>query len=116
MTGVDAQSGNARDIYDAEDKHTGRAVGGYGRRHKISDGLTAKTTKAAGDGIRRITQAFDLILTNTVGTALLTHNDGYNVDIDDPKRVRTHRVQPSTARSRSRQPVTSVSTVRVQPR
>lgn len=97
VTGVDAHSGNAQDIYDAEDKHTGRAVGGYGRRHKISDGLTEKTTNAAGDGIRRIAKAFDLILTNTVGTVLPTQHVGFTVDIDDPKRFRIHRVQPSTA-------------------
>ncbi|GAB2643628.1 hypothetical protein ABI214_12585 [Prescottella soli] len=97
VTGVDAHSGNAQDIHDAEKKHTGRAVGGYGRRHKVSDGLTAKTTDAAGDSIRRIAQAFDLILTNTVGTVLPTQHGGFTVDIDDPKGIRTYRVQPSTA-------------------
>lgn len=96
VTGVDANSGAAQDLYDREGNHTGHVVGGHGRRHKISDGLTEKTTDAAGDSIRRIAQAFDLILTNTVGVVLPTQHGGFTVDIDDPKGIRTHRVQPST--------------------
>ncbi|MGF7123289.1 hypothetical protein AB4Z09_25780 [Rhodococcus sp. TAF43] len=96
VTGVDADSGNGRDLYDAAGNHTGRAVGGHGRRHKISDGLTEKTTIVAGEAILRIAQAFDVILTNTVGTVLPKQHNGFTVDIDNPKGFRIHRVQPST--------------------
>ncbi|ORM02902.1 hypothetical protein [Prescottella equi] len=93
VTGVDADSGNGRDLYDGAGNHTGRAVSGHGRRHKISDGLTEKTTNVAGNAILRIAQAFDLILTNTVGTVLPNQHDGFTVDIDNPKGLRIHRVQ-----------------------
>ncbi|MFI6432907.1 hypothetical protein [Rhodococcus oryzae] len=94
VTGVDADSGNGRDLYDAAGNHTGRSVGGHGRRHKISDGLTEKTTNVAGDAIRRLAQAFDLILTNTVGTVLPTQHGGLTVDIDSSTGIRVYRVQP----------------------
>lgn len=91
VTGVDADSGNGRDLYDAAGNHTGRAVSGHGRRHKLSDGLTEKTTKVAGEAILRIAQAFDVILTNTVGT-VLPKQHGWTVDIDNPKGFRIYRV------------------------
>lgn len=87
VTGVDAESGNARDIYDAANQHIGRRVGGHGRRHKISDGLTASTTTAAGEGLRRVAQTLDAILTNTVMVVLPTQHYGFTVEIDDPKRI-----------------------------
>ncbi|GAB88172.1 hypothetical protein [Gordonia rhizosphera] len=96
VTGVDAESGNARDIYDATNQHIGRAVGGHGRRHKISDGLTARTTDAAGEGLRRIAQTLDIILTNTVDLVLPTQHDGFTVEIDDPNRIGTRRRTRST--------------------
>ncbi|MGB3676777.1 MAG: hypothetical protein WA988_20295, partial [Candidatus Nanopelagicales bacterium] len=93
VTGVDADSGNGQDVYDANGDHVGRRVGGYGRRHKIGDGLTAKTTDAAGDVVRRVTHAFDLILSNIVDTVLPTQHDGFTVNIDDPKGLRIGRGQ-----------------------
>lgn len=92
VTGVDAESGNAQDQYDVNGNHVGRRVGGFGNRHKISDGLTASTTEAAGDVIRRVTVAFDLILTNTVATVLPKQHDGVTIEIDNPKGLRIHRV------------------------
>lgn len=92
VTGVDANSGNAQDIVDFDGKHTGRRVSGFGRRHKISDGLTAGTTEAAGDVIRRVAVAFDLILTNTVATVLPKQHGGVTIDIDNPNRLRTPRI------------------------
>lgn len=92
VTGVDADSGNAEDLYDANDNHVGRRVGGFGKRHKISDGLTAGTTEAAGDVIRRVAEAFDLILTNTVSTVLPTKHGGMTIDIDRAEGFRIHRL------------------------
>lgn len=55
------------------------------------------THPCSSPSIRRIAQAFDLILINTVGTVLPTQHGGFTVAIDDPKGVRTQRVQTSTA-------------------
>ncbi|WP_336872392.1 hypothetical protein [Rhodococcus qingshengii] len=92
VTGVDADSGNAEDLYDVNDNHVGRRVGGFGKRHKISDGLTAGTTEAAGDVIRREAVDFDLILTNTVATVLPTQHGGMTIDIDRAEGFRIHRL------------------------
>lgn len=98
VIGVDARSGNARDLYDNEGNHVGRSVYGHGRRAKIGDGLTAKTTRVAGDGIRRVAQALDAILTNTVDVTLPQQHEGITVGIDDPTRITTHRrVERKTA-------------------
>ncbi|WP_145238528.1 hypothetical protein [Prescottella equi] len=96
VTGVDADSGAGRDVYDTAGSHVGHEVSGYGRRHKISDGLTEKTTSVAGEAILRIAQALDIILTNTVETVLPTQH-GWTIDIDTRNRIRVHRVQPSPA-------------------
>lgn len=98
VVGVDAQSGNAQDLFDDQGNHVGRSIYGHGRRAKIGDGLTARTTSVAGAGIRRVAQALDAILTNTVEVTLPTQH-GVTVGIDEPTRITTRRrVESDTAR------------------
>lgn len=68
VVGVDADSGNATDLYDDEDEEDqiGRSFGGHSRRHTVSDGLTKRTTDAAGDGVRTVAVALDAVVNDAL--------------------------------------------------
>ena len=89
VVGVDAKSGNARDIYDHQGNLTGRAAGGHSRRHTAGDGLTERTTTAAGAGIRVVADALDDIINNTL-EVLPRIADGFTVEYDG-KRLKLSR-------------------------
>lgn len=81
VIGVDAGSGNGRDILDHEGKVTGRSVGGQSRRHTASDGLTERTTGAAGDGLRVVANTLESIIEDTLAV-LPEITGGYTVEYD----------------------------------
>ena len=60
---------------------TGRAEGGHSRRHTAGDGLTEKTTTAAGEGIRAVADTLNGIINNTFDV-LPRIADGYTVEHD----------------------------------
>lgn len=87
VIGVDQHSGNAQDIYDDRGNRIGRRVYGGHRRHTISDGLTERTTQAAGDGVRAIANSLDAVITDTLAVLPLVA-DGYTLEIDDDGHIR----------------------------
>jgi hypothetical protein len=95
---VDQHSGNAHDLYDAAGNHIGRAVGAQSRRHTISDGLTERTTQAAGNGVRATPKAVDDVITDTLNI-LPYLADGYTLDIDSDGPSRTIRSTRSLQQS-----------------
>lgn len=81
VIGVDAGSGNGHDIFDHEGNVTGRSVGGHSRRHTASDGLTQKTTAAAGDGLRVVAETLEGIVEDTLAV-LPRITGGFTVEYD----------------------------------
>ncbi|QIK50252.1 hypothetical protein G8C36_23295 (plasmid) [Gordonia terrae] len=82
VSGVDAQSGNVVDLYDkTTGEFYGRAHRARGVRHTISDGKTAATTAAAGEVIKAVAAALDIIITDT--TAAFGERTGSILEIED---------------------------------
>ncbi|CAM3308761.1 hypothetical protein [Williamsia muralis] len=78
VIGVDANSGAETDLYNDEGNHIGRSIGGFSRRHTISDGLTARTTAVAGDGLRAVAVALDALIADAL-QVLPEIADGYTI-------------------------------------
>lgn len=91
VVGVDAHSGHERDIFDYAGNLTGRSGGGQGRRHTLGDGLTEKTTDAAGDGLRVVAEALKGIIEHTLAV-LPTVTGGYEVTYDGKKLKKTRQI------------------------
>lgn len=91
--GVDADSGSATDLYDAEGKRVGRSTGGHSRRHTISDGLTERTTTAAGEGIRAVAIALDTVLTDVLNV-LPQIADGFTLELTDTGYRTSRQMRP----------------------
>lgn len=81
VIGVDAGSGNGRDILDYDGKVTGRSIGGQSRRHTASDGLTESTTEAAGAGLRVVAETLNSIIEDTLAV-LPRITGGYTIEYD----------------------------------
>ncbi|MDV7136738.1 hypothetical protein [Williamsia muralis] len=78
VVGVDANSGAETDKYDAEGNHIGRSIGGFSRRHTISDGLTERTTSVAGEGVRAVAVALEALIADALNV-LPEIADGYTI-------------------------------------
>jgi hypothetical protein len=82
VVGVDQNSGHARDIYDADGRFAGRSMHSRSRRHTISDGMTQRTTEAAGNGLRQVAAATEAVLDETLTIVLPRIESGYTLAID----------------------------------
>jgi len=82
VAGVDQNSGNATDLYDANGNFTGRSVHTRRRSHTISDGLTERTTLVAGCSVKRVAAAAEAILDDTLNIVLPRIEGGFTLAID----------------------------------
>ncbi|MBN3459831.1 hypothetical protein JNN96_38040 [Mycobacterium sp. DSM 3803] len=86
--GVDEHSGYGSDILDNDGNHIGRRIGARSRRHTGSDGLTEKTTQAAGNGMHAVAKAIDAVLDDTL-RVLPQIARGYRLEISSDGASRT---------------------------
>ena len=83
VVGVDQNSGHAVDRYDDDGNLTGRTVYSHSRPHTVSDGLTERTTSAAGAAIRTVAASTEAILNDTLGAVLPQIENGFSLAIDN---------------------------------
>lgn len=94
VVGVDRDSGRVRDIVDAEGRVTGKRYYAESRPHTVGRGLTERTTRVAGDGLRTIATSLESVITDTLEILpQLAH--GYRLEIDYSGKSRT--IHPLTA-------------------
>ncbi|WP_396912744.1 hypothetical protein [Mycolicibacterium sp.] len=81
VLGIDQHSGHMSDVLDAAGNVVGKRFFGNRRGHQISDGLTERTTKLAGDGVREVASAVEAVITDTLDS-LPQLTNGFVLEID----------------------------------
>lgn len=81
VLGIDQNSGRMSDVLDAAGNVIGKRVFATRRGHLISDGLTERTTRLAGDGVREVAQCVEAVITDTI-THLPQLTNGFMLKMD----------------------------------
>ncbi|APE17538.1 hypothetical protein BOH72_22025 [Mycobacterium sp. WY10] len=81
VLGIDESSGHMSDVLDEAGNVVGKRFFGSRRGHRISDGLTARTTYLAGEGVRELARAVEAVITDTLDN-LPQLTNGFVLEID----------------------------------
>lgn len=93
VRGVDADSGFAQNTYDYAGNPNGIQVSTTARRHVAADGLTARTTRVAGQVIPVIAAVLDETVAETLQNLDTLTGGRLRLDVDDDGRRRViHRL------------------------
>lgn len=87
VLGVDQNSGNMSDVLGYDGSVIGKRMSAARRGHEDSNGLTDRTTALAGEGILRVAQCVDAVITDTL-TNMRDLTNGFVLEIDAKGHIR----------------------------